>query len=299
VPIYSASYHYNLRMNETEFQDIPTSLSNRFLEYAISRSSKKGSELVVLYEEYNKDLKNGKTIRIDYQDDYILIKYSHPIYQVNYFTDGNNNAFKKHNQFIKGLHEYVKRIYIFEDTIISTKVVDDVILFDLQQIENLLSYKKNSIEKYYGKMYGIILSEHKGKKYIDINDLQLVLNKSRKPKAKMLLEQLDLDTKNKSECVEAGILSHIGDYLDQIDVKYELQYRVGKYYIDMYLPQRKIAIEVDEIGHRNRSAKAEIKRENYIRDQLSCKFVRIDPTTNNFRITKAIGQVGLAIMSEH
>ena len=46
----------------------------------------------------------------------------------------------------------------------------------------------------------------------------------------------------------------------------------------MYVPEYKLAIEVDELGHCTRNLKAEIERQQRTEKELGCKFIRIDPS---------------------
>ena len=49
----------------------------------------------------------------------------------------------------------------------------------------------------------------------------------------------------------------------------------------------KLAIEIDERRHKDRSIDHEIKRQNAIEKEIDCKFIRIDPDEENFNIFKA------------
>ena len=52
----------------------------------------------------------------------------------------------------------------------------------------------------------------------------------------------------------------------------------------MYVPRYKLAIEVDELGHCTRDIKSEIERQQKIEKELRCKFIRTDPSRENFDI---------------
>ena len=53
------------------------------------------------------------------------------------------------------------------------------------------------------------------------------------------------------------------------------QYHVLNYRIDTYLPKHKLAIEIDELGHVDRTNDQE--RQLAIEKELDCKFIRINP----------------------
>ena len=59
------------------------------------------------------------------------------------------------------------------------------------------------------------------------------------------------------------------------DVLIESQYSVGTYLIDAYMPDLKLAIEIDEKHHKN-NVDEDKRREDYIVQKLGCRFIRID-----------------------
>ena len=68
----------------------------------------------------------------------------------------------------------------------------------------------------------------------------------------------------------------------------QTQCRVLGYRIDLYFHDYKLAIEVDEKGHKDRNINHEIQRQKALEKELSCEFIRIDPDEENFNIFKAI-----------
>ena len=65
-----------------------------------------------------------------------------------------------------------------------------------------------------------------------------------------------------------------------------LQHSVFTYRIYIYFPDHKLAVEIDEIGHRN--VHYEIQRQNAIEKELNCKFIRINPDKENFNVLKLV-----------
>ena len=63
------------------------------------------------------------------------------------------------------------------------------------------------------------------------------------------------------------------------------------YSIDFYFHDYKLAIEIDENGHSDRSIDYEIKRQKVIKQELGCKFIRIDPDKEDFDIFRAINEI--------
>jgi very-short-patch-repair endonuclease len=83
--------------------------------------------------------------------------------------------------------------------------------------------------------------------------------------------------------IESNTIGFIQTILKNI-IECKRQFKVGKYYIDLYIPSKKLAIECDEYNHSNsvyNNAK-EIERENYIKEKLDCDFIRFDPCSKEF-----------------
>ena len=70
-----------------------------------------------------------------------------------------------------------------------------------------------------------------------------------------------------------------------------LQHSILSYKIDLYFPEHKLAIEVDEKGHKERKKYDEEERENAIKEHLDCKFIRINPDKENFDMDIEIGKI--------
>ena len=71
----------------------------------------------------------------------------------------------------------------------------------------------------------------------------------------------------------------------------QTQYSVLGYKIDLYFHDYKLAIEVDEKGHKNRNIVHEIKRKQALEKELSGEFIRIDPDEKDFNIFKVINEI--------
>ena len=59
------------------------------------------------------------------------------------------------------------------------------------------------------------------------------------------------------------------------------------YKIDLYFHDYKLAIEVDEKGHKDRNIDQEIKRQKAIEKEIDCEFIRTNPEEKDFNIFKA------------
>lgn len=74
---------------------------------------------------------------------------------------------------------------------------------------------------------------------------------------------------------EYKYINEIKDFLDEINIEYVLQYIVGDYRIDLYIPKYNIAIEIDEEEHKYKK-NYDLQRQNYIENQIHCKFIRVN-----------------------
>ena len=69
----------------------------------------------------------------------------------------------------------------------------------------------------------------------------------------------------------------------------QTQYTLLGYRIDLYFHKCKLAIEVDELGHNDRSD--ETQRQGTLVIELNCVFIRINPDTADFNISKEINKI--------
>ena len=68
------------------------------------------------------------------------------------------------------------------------------------------------------------------------------------------------------------------------------QYRVKKYFIDLYFPEHKLGIEIDENGHLDRLKIKEQKREETIKN-LGISLIRINHDIEGFDIDDEISEI--------
>ena len=71
----------------------------------------------------------------------------------------------------------------------------------------------------------------------------------------------------------------------------QTQYNVLGCNIDLYFHDYKLAIEIDEKGHKDRNINHEIERQKALEKELNCKFIRINPDEENFNINKANNEI--------
>ena len=63
------------------------------------------------------------------------------------------------------------------------------------------------------------------------------------------------------------------------------------YRIDLCLHDYKLAVDVDEKGHKDRNIDHEIKRQKALQKERSCEFIRTNPDDKDFNILKAINEI--------
>ena len=62
------------------------------------------------------------------------------------------------------------------------------------------------------------------------------------------------------------------------------QFSIRSYRINLYFPEHKLATECDEHNHKDRGINYEIRRQKFIENQLSCKFLRYNLDAKRFYV---------------
>ena len=88
---------------------------------------------------------------------------------------------------------------------------------------------------------------------------------------------------------EQTVLKSIKDAFKGDDM--QTQYSVLGYRIDLHFHKHKLAIEDDELGHADRNLSNEIKRQEALKKELDCVFLRINPDEEDFNIFKEIKKI--------
>jgi hypothetical protein len=93
---------------------------------------------------------------------------------------------------------------------------------------------------------------------------------------------------------EKDVLKSLADMLPE-EWGFVEQFVVGPYRLDAYIPEKRVAICVDEYGHAQYDAKAESKREGYLQRTLMCSFVRVDPIQTGTSLASMVRAVFRAV----
>jgi len=123
-----------------------------------------------------------------------------------------------------------------------------------------------------------------------------ILIKTRKrisPDVLHILKTFHIQTTNR-KCLtrEQQSLSAITDVFKTEN--FEDQYKVGKYYLDLYFKDYKIVIECDEEGHADRKPHKERERMDYVNKTLEItdsNWIRYNPDEDGFDVLRVIGQI--------
>ena len=88
---------------------------------------------------------------------------------------------------------------------------------------------------------------------------------------------------------EQSVLRTIMEVFEEENM--QIQYGVLGYKIYLYFHDHKLAVEIDEKGHKNRNINDEIQRQNALEKNLGWEFIRINPDKKNFNIFKVINEI--------
>lgn len=146
-----------------------------------------------------------------------------------------------------------------------------------------------------GELLNWITGCNRTKIYINQMGITEIQIKSRKPESLELFKGIKLYAKIPYK--ETEITHQIKKYLDTCEIKYETQKKLSSYFIDIYLPEYKIAIEIDENWHKDRPKEYEQKRELYLR-QSGMKVLRVNPDDPEYCIFTLLGTISKEINKE-
>lgn len=175
-----------------------------------------------------------------------------------------------------------------------------------ERIKHSFYYEKDDIKKIYNfKNHKNILPELQKKKnfiksnFIKYSALIKVLMNTNTIQCVSFLKDLNIEigTYKRFMKPELSICFLLADFFNKSKIDFKTQKICGNYKIDCYLPQYKIAIEIDEYGHKYYNKKQEKEREKYILKKLNCVFVRCNPNNKDFNIFEFIGDINLKIIN--
>ena len=127
--------------------------------------------------------------------------------------------------------------------------------------------------------------------YVHEDILIPIITQSRLPDSKTIKFRSDLGFNqiNLILTKEKSVKKSIIDAFKGEDIR--IQYIVLGYKINLYFYEHKLAIEIDELGHNDRNTDYETKREEGIKNELNCVFIRTNPDAANFNINELNNQI--------
>ena len=175
------------------------------------------------------------------------------------------------------------------------------------EIAALLGYKnpKDVISKNISKCNRLEFRDYPGVKEPELDPRTIlitrdgaieILIKTRKrisPDILHILKNFGIETTNR-KCLtkEQQTLSALTNSFKT--EKFEDQFKVGRYYLDLYFPEYKIVVECDENGHADRKPYKERERMNFVNEKLGLtddNWIRYNPDAEDFDISKVIGRI--------
>ena len=131
--------------------------------------------------------------------------------------------------------------------------------------------------------------------YIDLEGVKALLFNTRLPQADRMVEELGLEQQMRYLPKETELVQFFQELLTQLCVSFEFQKHVAGFRIDLYLPEQKLAIEIDEYGHTGYDAAAECWRTEQVKKILGCTFLRFNPDHPNFRLASCVALLVAAL----
>jgi very-short-patch-repair endonuclease len=193
---------------------------------------------------------------------------------------------------------------------ITTRVHDSTLYFRANDIVTAIGYKSSKQEPIlkfvspkYVTTFGEIRADQLDKserlhtKYIQKDGVEQLLIKGRAVRniniTQYLIDTFKLDVKQFCESKEQKYIAQLMSAFRH--EKYERQFCVGKFKIDLYFYEKKIAVECDELGHADRDQLYEKAREAYLKERLDCRFIRFNPDAKDFDPFQVVNEI-IALM---
>lgn len=208
---------------------------------------------------------------------------------------------------------YIEKEYVFEINDINVLVISDDNYkpwFYGKNVCELLKYKNTSktINDHVSKRNKKTFNELKEciKKipknaqphamFVNKNGFIQLLTAARKENIDEISKMFGIVTIYRYKPKEIEILDELGKFFNELKIKYIPQRRIKMYRVDIFVPEYKLVIEIDENGHKDRNKKYENLREADIKKYTGCKFIRCNPDEEDFNISQFIGKIAKYIM---
>ena len=165
-----------------------------------------------------------------------------------------------------------------------------------RHVEKKLGYKHlPALTNQYPKEYKKQRSElnestnQPNRRFIHVDLALKIIMNSRTDKSCKFKRNLGFTLHDVINTKEQTVINSIKDAFEGENM--QEQYTVLGYRIDLYFRKYKLAIEVDELGHNDRSADHETQGQRALERELNCVFIRINPDAADFNICKEIHKI--------
>jgi very-short-patch-repair endonuclease len=134
--------------------------------------------------------------------------------------------------------------------------------------------------------------DHLNMKYIERSGAIKIFNHSRSEKANRFLKKYGSVLPAKEQHIYINTIKYAIDRFENIKIEYRVNTTVNNYRIDLYLRNTKLAIECDEHDHYIQEDSEDLRRrEEAIKSELGCRFLRFNPHEPDFNLGEVINVV--------
>lgn len=134
-------------------------------------------------------------------------------------------------------------------------------------------------------------NDYSNKILINQGGMKSLVSSSNLPNAIELCRYLGIEIGYNNVRKEQSTLYQIMQAFSGEDMQRQYPVSRGKYIIDLYFPEYRLAIECDEYGHIDRPIGYDEDRQQYIENELGCHFIRYNPDSEDFSIFKVINKI--------
>ena len=175
-------------------------------------------------------------------------------------------------------------------------LLNDVKMYFAIDLYKILGYRQNDAHRIRSSPQNkeIVKIENSKMTVLNFEGVREFLLSSRKKINVKLNEYFNVDVNNSSLlCKESQIGTALSKAFKETNIisQYKVSCAANMFYIDFYLPDYKIAVEIDENGHKDYEKCTEIHRQKYIEKQLGCIFIRFNPDNKKTDIFDLIYEI--------
>ncbi|SHE66459.1 BRO family, N-terminal domain [Seinonella peptonophila] len=209
-------------------------------------------------------------------------------------------SIRKHGIYI--LEERIKelepkdiaKILLEIDPTIRHLEIDGVVYVAATDAKKHLGYKSTGAIVYRIKENENMVKQSGIQKILYINDsgLRIVLDRSRKEEATTIAKQANLNVvREVPEATVTATVKAAFQGLYEIDLQKSFYFEGSDKQTDIFLPEYKIALEIDEDDHKDRDQDYEVRREGHMRNVLGWHVLRTNPHEKGYNTGEAVNKI--------